>query len=766
MNYLNNYCAITEVRPSHFHQTRVAATTFIKNNPWFDGILVILTTNLDQITVEERAQLDQIYDKIDIVEVDRSKLKELATKIKTSKREFNSIFDYFFTYAFGIKSKGNLYFKSSVIFNKPAVPFLEKDKTTFAIGEGRIPMGSGTSINPAMFYIPGEFTSDSLQESVIKHLRLSNNIYYKSAPSSAIQAALEDHRIPINRLPMINLVDSSNFPNTRYREFLRYNKGIVAINMNTAWVNDNRFAKINLYWQHANKLSLKYRPSATKISKKAALDLEIKKQKRYKANQKLASNDGLDKLDVELMSVADINKTNTAMCTICNDQFIKGAQVMIHSFLNCNKWFKGDIIVMHSDNLSTLSEDSKSKLKRIYNKIVFRNIDEGSYNKAIDRFVKHEGVHQNFMPSLFTFEVFAIEGYDQVLYIDSDILHINNMLDMVRTKGDFIVTPAALSYPASKHYDFSGGVFMVRGKMSSVKIKEELLKFSLTTKRFNLLDQTIMNDFFKRYPKSWVSNDYNCSKRCFDDRNFHKFNSKISLVHYVSEKPWNEKTKPQERKYSKLESLWIRYYEKFFERNEKVNNKKVIVIGNSPNVINYEVGDQIDDFDVVIRVNDFRTIGFEKNVGRKTDKVVTTFATNFKTKEYDSISANQVLMSLFDKKGQTKYLNDRIEKYGLYKVNVLPDYYYLGLNEEVGISGANKRCSSGTIALKWAIDNYPGYDIYIHGIDLIKSNAHYFDQPKDKVNAWRKSIDIYHDFDKEKEYINGLLKSNIIKKLI
>ena len=33
---------------------------------------------------------------------------------------------------------------------------------------------------------------------------------------------------------------------------------------------------------------------------------------------------------------------------------------------------------------------------------------------------------------------------------------------------------------------------------------------------------------FKNQSKSWASNDYNCSKRCFDDRNFHNFNDKIS----------------------------------------------------------------------------------------------------------------------------------------------------------------------------------------------------------------------------------------------
>ena len=46
--------------------------------------------------------------------------------------------------------------------------------------------------------------------------------------------------------------------------------------------------------------------------------------------------------------------------------------------------------------------------------------------------------------------------------------------------------------------------------------------------------------FFKTTPKTFVHNNYNCSKRCFDDRRFHNFKfNEIALVHYVSEKPWN-----------------------------------------------------------------------------------------------------------------------------------------------------------------------------------------------------------------------------------
>ncbi len=44
---------------------------------------------------------------------------------------------------------------------------------------------------------------------------------------------------------------------------------------------------------------------------------------------------------------------------------------------------------------------------------------------------------------------------------------------------------------------------------------------------------------------------------------------------------------------------------------------KAIVVGNGP--VEFDAGEKIDSFDVVIRINDFKIKGFEKLVGTKTD---------------------------------------------------------------------------------------------------------------------------------------------------
>jgi hypothetical protein len=768
MEYIDSICAITTYKPGEFHKTRVSLYSFISKNPWFDGKILILTAGECKLNQSESTALDQIYKDIEFIKVDLGPLGLIKKKLNKRSLEHNYISDFLYLYALKIKSRGNLYFSSSVVINRDSSSFLHSSSPTFPVKNGGLPSGSGQAINTSMFYIPGELCSDLLYNSAIRYLNESNNIFDIDSRSNSILLALNELDITINRIDLINLIDSSNFPDSKHREFLRYSKAIGSINMNTLDSNDSRYTRMNLYWQSINKASLNYNPVSATIKNKAGSKSAISHLKELTADPRLNRIHRDEDPESSKLSMNEIKSSKIAMCTICNDDFVVGAQVMIHSFLRKNEWFSGDIIVMYSDRLSPLSQRSRDILLSVHPGIIFKEVNESDYSEAINRFVNKSGMHLNFMPSLFTFEVFNITGYDSVMYIDSDILHINSMLDMFRVKGDFVVTPASLSYPSRYHHNFSGGVFMIRGNMISKSIKNALIKFSIKTRRFSLLDQTIMNDFFARTPKTWVSNGFNCSKRCFDDSNFSNFDrTKISLIHYVAEKPWNPKKRPKESTYKKLESLWINYYEMNISNEiSSKNKKKVLVIGNSPNVAKHKVGIRIDQFDTVIRVNDFRTIGFEEHVGTKTNYVVTSFATNFKTVEYDKISPNQIIMSLFDKKGQNSYLNNRIERYRLDDVNIMPDQYYLDLNRKVGLVGPNMRCSSGTIAISWAMDNYPECEIFIHGVDLIKSKAHYFHQNEEKERAWKKSIDIYHDFDREKKYISDLIKSGAIKKLI
>lgn len=50
---------------------------------------------------------------------------------------------------------------------------------------------------------------------------------------------------------------------------------------------------------------------------------------------------------------------------------------------------------------------------------------------------------------------------------------------------------------------------------------------------------------------------------------------------------------------------------------------KVFVIGNGPSALTYKLGKEIDAADIVVRINNFQTAGFEEFVGTKTDILFT-----------------------------------------------------------------------------------------------------------------------------------------------
>ena len=54
------------------------------------------------------------------------------------------------------------------------------------------------------------------------------------------------------------------------------------------------------------------------------------------------------------------------------------------------------------------------------------------------------------------------------------------------------------------------------------------------------------------------------------------------------------------------------------------DDKKVIIVGNSPSILSEEYGSLIDSYDIVIRLNKCTTKGFEKYIGSKTDIWATT----------------------------------------------------------------------------------------------------------------------------------------------
>ena len=210
---------------------------------------------------------------------------------------------------------------------------------------------------------------------------------------------------------------------------------------------------------------------------------------------------------------------------------------------------------------------------------------------------------------------------------------------------------------------------------------------------------------------------------------------------------------------------------------------KVLLMGNGSSVMDNEFGERIDnDFDIVYRVNRFRTRGFEKNVGSKVngwfvcdngvqwleneteevegssrwEKIPNINFVSPKFKHNDGLRAPECQRAIgfcqrskeyFSVKGNTSYV---------------PVIEYVSPNVEDQINSVIDFSpawpTTGLIGIQFLLNS--SEQIYIHGFDGHSRKykyIHYYDTEETRTSehAWRKGR-TDHNLQKEIDYMNYL----------
>lgn len=551
MKSINDLCAITEANNRFFASSRVAISTFIKHNYWFDGTLLVLTLKSSPLTPENIKNLNLIYDKIKILEIPDDDLILIKNKIAKKGWDSNSLLDYLYLKAFEIKSYGTLYFSRNVIFKKEVSSVINENKLSIPISSQRFPSLDTESIelmDHSLMYIPSNILDMQIKSRLEENI-LNNNIFRLDSVSNSLIRILTLNKI--KRLTNQYLVNSSLFPNNKYTEFVRYQNGIYAIKINTGETGGQNYSRINTYWNHLNKTVIDdlSKPREPKGVKPVTIANKIAEPKKH---VNIESN------NLNLRPGVDISNLNIALCTICNNEFIDGLMVMLSSFLRNNTWFKGKVIVYYHDQYSPISITNMNRARSLCENIEFKQVDVSQYEKLISKFLKMKKAQSRLIPSLFTFEVFEdIKHFDKILYLDSDMLVLNDISEIFKLNHDITVTPDAGEYIKREYSVFNGGFLLLNNSISDKEYKKKLIDHANSLHNMVLADQTIMNSFFPgRLPMLGI--EYNCLKRCFPDNKFNQFNSNIKIIHYVGSKPWDPSKSDFESRYKKIEDLWKR----------------------------------------------------------------------------------------------------------------------------------------------------------------------------------------------------------------
>lgn len=240
------------------------------------------------------------------------------------------------------------------------------------------------------------------------------------------------------------------------------------------------------------------------------------------------------------------------LCTCVNDRFVKGAEIMIYSFLKNNTWFDGDIVILcGSENWPMhLSEENRDRLSNIYYKTIVKDYKFSDFSIVVDEIKRF--ATKGLEPLLFKLPLFSLEEYDRVLFVDSDMLVVGDVKEFFEGKGGAItvcldrVCGERREWGKREQEYFNAGVFSVSKEFLSKYKYEDILRFpqfydlSIVTK-WNpfggiYVDQDIFNCYFLDKDVDVAPSIYNFP-RAESDRASEVGDTRI--IHYLgSNKPW------------------------------------------------------------------------------------------------------------------------------------------------------------------------------------------------------------------------------------
>ncbi|XP_072297939.1 ST3 beta-galactoside alpha-2,3-sialyltransferase 3b isoform X2 [Eucyclogobius newberryi] len=222
------------------------------------------------------------------------------------------------------------------------------------------------------------------------------------------------------------------------------------------------------------------------------------------------------------------------------------------------------------------------------------------------------------------------------------------------------------------------------------------------------------------------------------------------------------------------------------EELDSLTCKRCIIVGNGGILANKSLGSKIDDYDVVVRLNEAPVSGFGRDVGTKTTMRITyPEGAIQKPENYEKDSL--FVFSAF-KPLDFKWLRHMVFKEklrgveGFWKsvahavprepneMRILNPYFiqeaafqFIGLPFNNGLMGKGNIPTLGTVAITMALHNCDEVAVAGFGYDMSMPHAplHYYETVK--MSAIKESWT--HNISKEKEFLRKLVKANVITDL-
>lgn len=189
----------------------------------------------------------------------------------------------------------------------------------------------------------------------------------------------------------------------------------------------------------------------------------------------------------------------------------------------------------------------------------------------------------------------------------------------------------------------------------------------------------------------------------------------------------------------------------------------VAIVGNSPNILDSNFGEKIDENTIVVRINNYETERYKSDVGTKTDFVLITPATAA-IPEIESIEKYKVIVFCNGKFKNLALAQQRMSSHNgcmlnISDINILDSKIADQISKKLGLQD-NQWPSTGLLAIAWVMNVFHDIPIHInlYGFSFYKESG----ERLQHYHGLSSKRDIHHNFNLEENFVSMLEKQGIL----
>jgi len=344
----------------------------------------------------------------------------------------------------------------------------------------------------------------------------------------------------------------------------------------------------------------------------------------------------------------------TVLCTAANDRFLDGVVTWLYSLHKNGGNIKNyPLYVIYSDKWCPLSEYSQNIIRNCWKEVVFHKANEADYKginfSIADTFFakknENKDAREHYGKCIYLkMEAFKIgQKFDRLVWMDNDMLCLGDVEYLFNLNYEFAAAkkgkieecdvPFINQVRHKKHY-FNAGLYVATGQYLTPWFFDSL--FETARKGHEGADQGAMHEWFNEHKAEvyMIEPRYNLNKGNITEwpTSIYPNFRDVHMLHLTGKKPW-EKARQE---WNRCDHVWGEYYDltvKWLESkgvhlqaplnkaalyavktdlmelrrhkpyHEYIEGNRVALVGPAETIQGEHLGHEIDEYDVVVRMN-------------------------------------------------------------------------------------------------------------------------------------------------------------------